>query len=344
MKRKFINLLCCTLACTTFLSNANVYAANENYVSRYDFVTRLCDPNVCNVEFICVEYIFHLSKLKSFFINPTDKLRLRKIDEYHAEDNAAYINPDSDELKKFIRNETPEAIYIKAEECTANAVKQLTEEGYYELPENSEWKPPAWHSKIKDADWKVYCGLNLPRSKFNDINLSEYPWVVDCDGIETETSYYAIHSSLNQSAARFAGAEMAGLLHGRGDNTFNPKDFITKEDMAVIVYRMLNSQNFMAIQGTPVDLPLPAPDTGKLAKYSDAEMISPYATEALSVLIQTGLFEVGANNTINPKGYMTDQEVQVLCNRLSALLDSYGIKSRVYIDDYGVLAHRNSLD
>jgi hypothetical protein len=47
-----------------------------------------------------------------------------------------------------------------------------------------------------------------------------------------------------------------------------------------------------------------------------------------------GLIEGDSNNKINPKAYMTSEDVTELCNRLKALLDGYGNEGLARIVDY----------
>lgn len=340
MKRKKIKLLFVLLICTVLINSTNIYAQKESYVSRYDFVTRICDPAVCNVELVCDEHLFRAYNENIYYINPDDDF-LDSI-EYDKRCEAVYIDMEKDDFSVFLAEYKPDWVMLRKEECTEKIIKQLKNESYYEI-KASENENPENASLENKYNLIGYHALELPRSKFKDIKFADYPWVVDCDVSVEEVNASSYHSSINETAARFMLAESTGLLYGCGDDNFNPRDSITREDMAVIIYRMLKNQNITIVGGNPFDLPMPTYSEKVLMYYSDGIEVSPYAREAVSILLQMGLLTEYKNNEINPKGYITEEQVERICIDLGNILDDYGTKSKIYMEDYGQIIHSKAI-
>lgn len=100
-------------------------------------------------------------------------------------------------------------------------------------------------------------------------------------------------------------AKALGLVTGAGDNTFNPDDQISRQDMFVMLYRAAD------ILGM-----LPEVMTEQWVEYNDWDNVASYASDALQDLSKLNLVKGNAGN-INPTGTATRAEaVQVLYNLL----------------------------
>ena len=111
-------------------------------------------------------------------------------------------------------------------------------------------------------------------------------------------------------ATELAIARNNGIISGIGDNKFAPRNFITRQDMMVIVYRALEAS--LALKGGG-----PSNDGGGIfpSQYHDFTTVAPYAREAVSALIGTGLVN-GKSGSIAPTDYTTRAEVAVLLKRI----------------------------
>jgi|GEM_PF-3143387 len=105
-------------------------------------------------------------------------------------------------------------------------------------------------------------------------------------------------------------AKALGLTDGVGGNLFNPDAPITRQDMFVLAYRILQNQG--------VDV---SPAKGALSDFADYDLISGYAHDALSALVTAGLVQ-GSDNQINPKGNATRAETAVFIYRLYNLFNA----------------------
>ncbi len=109
------------------------------------------------------------------------------------------------------------------------------------------------------------------------------------------------------SASDYFSSELAiarnnGLIGGIGDNKFAPRNFLTRQDMMVIVYRALQKLNVGF--GENIE-----------PQNEDFLTVADYAKEAVSALIGAG-FVNGKNGNIAPTDYTTRAEVAVLIKRI----------------------------
>lgn len=99
-------------------------------------------------------------------------------------------------------------------------------------------------------------------------------------------------------------AKKLGVSQGSGDNNFNPKALITRQDMMVMTARALKAAGKL---GTV--------ESADMGQYSDANKVSGYAFESLSVLIKMGLIQ-GDKGNLNPQGKATRAEAAVIMYRV----------------------------
>jgi hypothetical protein len=94
------------------------------------------------------------------------------------------------------------------------------------------------------------------------------------------------------------------LIKGTGNNAFGVGLNIKREDMAVIIYRILGAGKS--------DLP---------SGFSDLHDISPYAMEAVNYVQQVGIIQGMADNTFQPHSDVTRAQAAVVTDRLLKYLD-----------------------
>ena len=88
----------------------------------------------------------------------------------------------------------------------------------------------------------------------------------------------------------------SGIITGVSDTKFGVGENITREDMAVIIFRAINKA------GLELDI-----EIDKTAELSDMDEVSDYAKEAVEFLISKGAIK-GSNGKFNPKAYATRAE------------------------------------
>ena len=95
-------------------------------------------------------------------------------------------------------------------------------------------------------------------------------------------------------------ASNTGIINGYPDGTFKPTDVITREDLAVLLYRYAGQ---------------PEVETGTLEQFPDREDVSAYAYNAVVWAVNEGLIKGNGDGTILPRGVATRAELAVILVR-----------------------------
>ena len=98
-----------------------------------------------------------------------------------------------------------------------------------------------------------------------------------------------------------ASAYQKNLIHGIGDQRFGGDMSITREDMAVILLRMLQSAGIETESGN--------------VSFADENEISDYAKDAVSVLNKMGMIQGVGDGKFDPKGITTRAQAAVVFDR-----------------------------
>jgi len=100
-------------------------------------------------------------------------------------------------------------------------------------------------------------------------------------------------------------ARKMGIALGQGNNLFNPKDTISRQDMMVLTERALRMLNKLDVASTITEID----------KFQDKAQIAAYARESIEALVKEGLI-IGNANQINPLGKTTRAEAAVFLYRI----------------------------
>ncbi len=104
-----------------------------------------------------------------------------------------------------------------------------------------------------------------------------------------ESAYYAM--SIKWAAEQ-------GIAQGTGEGSFAPEDGLTREQGITFMYRSLAALG-VSFEGEPADIE---------SMYEDADMVSDWAVEALSVLSAMGIIE-GTDGKVNPQSALTRSQM-----------------------------------
>jgi uncharacterized repeat protein (TIGR01451 family) len=103
-----------------------------------------------------------------------------------------------------------------------------------------------------------------------------------------------------------AAAEQAGLFQG-ADGAFRPDDSISREELAVVIIRMLEADS--------------ASNAGELA-FADQTEISAWAADHVVLAVELGIIQGDEANRFNPGAKATRAETAAMIRRLTQALDS----------------------
>ncbi|MCG9967459.1 S-layer homology domain-containing protein [Pelotomaculum terephthalicicum JT] len=100
-------------------------------------------------------------------------------------------------------------------------------------------------------------------------------------------------------------AKKLGIAAGSGNNRFNPKENISRQDMMVLTARALEKYKGLKAAG----------DTAVLDKFSDKGDIAEYAIGSAATLVKEGLI-AGSGDKLNPQAPTTRAEAAVFLYRI----------------------------
>ena len=98
-------------------------------------------------------------------------------------------------------------------------------------------------------------------------------------------------------------ARLTGIAGGYGNGSFGPADTITREQLAVMLYRFAQEQGYDVTA------------SADLSGYADADQISGYAAEALAWANAEGLINGTSTTTLAPQGSATRAQTAAMLMR-----------------------------
>ncbi|WP_459954318.1 SwmB domain-containing protein [Paenibacillus pini] len=145
-----------------------------------------------------------------------------------------------------------------------------------------------------------------PNSKITRAEFAEY--IARALGLPGDVQTAQRFTDLfSPSASAYIGAAAkAGIVVGFKDGTFKPNNYITREQMAIMMVRVMNYAGYnTTLSGTPADY---------LRTFKDSKSIQ--APEAAAKALKEGIIQGVTTNTFQPKGYATRAQAAVMLKRL----------------------------
>ncbi|MBQ3573431.1 MAG: S-layer homology domain-containing protein, partial [Clostridia bacterium] len=104
-------------------------------------------------------------------------------------------------------------------------------------------------------------------------------------------------------------AYKAGIINGIGDDKFDPKSGVSREQLATMLWRAVE---YIQRRGTGKELKKGAGLDG----YTDKESVSDYAVEAVAALAENGIMKGTSETTLSPQDGCTVEQSVLLVYRL----------------------------
>lgn len=98
-------------------------------------------------------------------------------------------------------------------------------------------------------------------------------------------------------------ATVTGVVNGTSDTTFSPNSYVTREQIAAILYRYADTM------GDNVTV------SGNLNAYTDKDQVSDYAAEPMIWAVDRGIISGTTDTTLSPKSTATRAQVVVMLHR-----------------------------
>lgn len=140
---------------------------------------------------------------------------------------------------------------------------------------------------------------NITREEFADLIVRLYSKVTRKNII----IFSEINPFNDTDNVMVAKAYNLGIVHGVAKNKFSPEELVTREQIAVMLYNMLN------ITGNDIN-------SIKNKRFVDENEVSIWAKDAVNFVVNKEILTGVGNNMISPKTYATREQAIVLVNRL----------------------------
>lgn len=103
-----------------------------------------------------------------------------------------------------------------------------------------------------------------------------------------------------------------GLISGYSENSFGPDETVTREQMAVVLARVLEKRNIQVTSDSDL--------SGILAAFNDNNNISTWAKQGVAKIVSAGLMSGRQANGFAPQGETTRAEAVVLLYRIQDIM------------------------
>lgn len=117
----------------------------------------------------------------------------------------------------------------------------------------------------------------------------------------------------------------AGIINGKSETEFKPDDFLTREEAATIIIRMINRE-------------MPMEVTEMFFEYDDISDVSEWASEAVQVISNFGFMLGTGENKFEPQGTYTAEQA------IATLVRIYEAKTYVYQTPLGTIETESNYD
>ncbi len=166
-------------------------------------------------------------------------------------------------------------------------------------------------------------GFVTSRDLFNGVSETEFAPNAQMTRAMLVTVLHRLEDNPESAASNFedvpdgtwytdavAWAAANSIVNGKSANSFAPNDSITREQLAAILYRYAKN------------LGMDTSVSGSLTRFSDANTISSYATEAVTWVVGAGIINGKTSTTIDPQGDATRAEVSTMLMRLVGVMNT----------------------
>ena len=199
--------------------------------------------------------------------------------------------------------------------ASANSVAAVN--GYY-LPGDGVTGNESPYGDVNPSDWfyaaVLYTyeqgimtgmgdGLFSPKSNLTRGMIAQVLYNMEGEPQYQESAGFSDVSENDWYFEAVSWAAQNALVEGYGDGLFGPQDDVTREQMALLLYRYAQYKGY---------------DTsavGSLEPFPDGDSVSSWAAEAMAWAVGSGLMLGDENNALNPSGTATRAEVAQLLTR-----------------------------
>ena len=221
-------------------------------------------------------------------------------------DELTVTDAKNKDLKLTKRSETTYTFHMADSKVTVEA--SFAKDGTVQQPDTrfDDVAKSAWYYKAVEyvAENGIMSGVSArefaPNAGFSRAMLAQTLYAMSGKpAVKAESTFADVAANAWYADAVNWAAEK-GYVSGVGDGKFAPDASVTREQMALILYRYAGS-----------------PDASGMAQkeFADSSSVSAYAVDAIRWAVHEGLISGMENNTLAPQGTATRAQVaQILMN------------------------------
>ena len=171
-------------------------------------------------------------------------------------------------------------------------------------------KSEVWYADAVDfvSSHGLFLGVQedtfAPGAEMNRAMLATVLWRLESERAAAFAGQFSDIPAGSWYTSAVAWAQESGIVQGYGDGTFGAEDSITREQLAVMLYRYAKTVGMSTNAA------------GSISSFSDAGQVSGWAEGALQWAVQTGIVTGTTDGRLNPSGTASRAEVAVMLQRL----------------------------
>ena len=120
-------------------------------------------------------------------------------------------------------------------------------------------------------------------------------------------------------------AKCYGFMSGMTDKIFSPHDIATREQIAVVLYRMINRVKYRFEHDKKLESKGLLNEQDQFIRYGDKEQVSDWARQAIDFMLSKQIFEL-EEQKFNPQKGMSKEDVkETMILVQNMICDNYGI-------------------
>ncbi len=218
-------------------------------------------------------------------------------DTENANPRATYITENIDEIKAFFesvrpRTYTTNAVLNHISDWARDSVLKASEKSIVESEKNYNYTQPITREDFCELVFNLICAVN--RSFTTDDREVKF----------TDTFNHKVQA-LNR----------ADIIYGKSETKFAPDDFLTREEAATILVRMINRE-------------MPMAATEMWFEFDDINDISDWASDSVQTMCNLGfMIGVGENKFAPKNTYTAEQAVVTLVRIYEATRKTYNYET-----------------
>ncbi len=184
------------------------------------------------------------------------------------------------------------------------------DEGLFNSDDSDKGEPSDWAISSIDSlkaieiieDSSIYpYQAPITREAFSELVFKAYQYKTKS---QTQTVYANSFKDTNNIA--ILALKKMGIINGKTDNHFNPKDKITREEVAVVISNLLTKIQ-PGVQGY------------KNIVFSDCDNISSWAKDSVDLVTSLKIINGNSNNQFMSKEQLTYEQAMVIVNNIVEL-------------------------